>query len=405
MPSEFLFVSVPNGTDGADNAFRNLMRAGSSTQHPYGELHKVEVPTLLVGTLDALMNLSDDLVKIDQTVESVAKKIERQYVDLDHGASSLTINGSSIVQHIQQFSWDYAKYPHKRPLRDLVQLVTSGVSSIDEEMRTLQGALLEKTQALAEMKRKKGGSMLVADLGDVLTDNVVGRLELHDTEYLKTIFIAVPKSGKDSFMQTYDQIGSDLVDYNGVPGSPVVPNSLRLIREDFESCLFTITILKARYSPGGFEGSEFKPGVSVDLEEQFAKAARERRAVVKAYTPTSGGAGRSTMALEESIAALDSMTANMGRWCKTHYGEVFSAWVHLKVIRVFIESVLRYGLPVNVTCCVFKVNAGKDLNLMKSLCTSFSHLGDDFAGDGDDDDDVAQGEEYLPYASQKLVVE
>ena len=84
--------------------------------------------------------------------------------------------------------------------------------------------------------------------------------QLLDTEYLKTIFVAVPKSMKDSFVTSYEQIGADLVDYNGVKGSPVVPNSLKLVKEDFESVLFTMTILKTRYNKGGFEGSEFKPG-------------------------------------------------------------------------------------------------------------------------------------------------
>ena len=36
--------------------------------------------------------------------------------------------------------------------------------------------------------------------------------------------------------------------------------------------------------------------------------------------------------------------AGLQRWCKTHFGEAFCAWVHLKVIRAFVESVLRYGL-------------------------------------------------------------
>jgi hypothetical protein len=34
-------------------------------------------------------------------------------------------------------------------------------------------------------------------------------------------------------------------------------------------------------------------------------------------------------------------------WCKSTYSEVFSAWVHVKAMRCFVESVLRYGLPVN----------------------------------------------------------
>jgi V-type H+-transporting ATPase subunit C len=35
------------------------------------------------------------------------------------------------------------------------------------------------------------------------------------------------------------------------------------------------------------------------------------------------------------------------RWLKVNFGESFTAWIHVKALRVFVESVLRFGLPVN----------------------------------------------------------
>merc|ERR1711871_1161455 len=35
------------------------------------------------------------------------------------------------------------------------------------------------------------------------------------------------------------------------------------------------------------------------------------------------------------------------KWCRAYLKEVFSMYVHLKAMRVFIESVLRYGLPAH----------------------------------------------------------
>ena len=34
------------------------------------------------------------------------------------------------------------------------------------------------------------------------------------------------------------------------------------------------------------------------------------------------------------------------RWLKINFGEVFSAWMHVKVLRVFVESVLRLILTL-----------------------------------------------------------
>jgi hypothetical protein len=45
-------------------------------------LHRFEIPELRVGTLDSLMVLSDDLVKVNALVESVVNKIRRQLFEM-----------------------------------------------------------------------------------------------------------------------------------------------------------------------------------------------------------------------------------------------------------------------------------------------------------------------------------
>lgn len=44
-------------------------------------------------------------------------------------------------------------------------------------------------------------------------------------------------------------------------------------------------------------------------------------------------------------------------WCRTHFAEAFSSWMHIKALRVFTESVLRYGLPVNFVAALVKVRS------------------------------------------------
>lgn len=49
--------------------------------------------------------------------------------------------------------------------------------------------------------------------------------------------------------------------------------------------------------------------------------------------------------------------AAMVRWIMIQYSQVAENWIHVKAVRVFVESVLRYGLPphfvatlINVCC-------------------------------------------------------
>ena len=40
------------------------------------------------------------------------------------------------------------------------------------------------------------------------------------------------------------------------------------------------------------------------------------------------------------------------RWLKGNFSEAFINWIHVKALRLFTESVLRYGLPANFLVCL-----------------------------------------------------
>ena len=78
------------------------------------------------------MTLSDELVKTDQIVEGIVRKIEKTAMELsDRNKADLSVGGVPAPRYIQQFAWDSAKYPNRRPLKDLVSLITSGAVAED----------------------------------------------------------------------------------------------------------------------------------------------------------------------------------------------------------------------------------------------------------------------------------
>jgi V-type H+-transporting ATPase subunit C len=206
-------------------------------------MFKFEVPSLMVGTLDSLMvsitivhqnteqclsilqltralasaqTLGDELGKTDQVVDGVVHKIEKTGHELlGRKGGELTVGGVPAPRYVQQFAWDYAKYPNRRPLKELVSLIAGGVTAVDEELKQLATSYGEKQVALQEAQRKKGGNLMVADLNDVLTEDIMSKIETFDTEYLKTVFIAIPKSSKENFESGIEKLGSDLVGYGG----------------------------------------------------------------------------------------------------------------------------------------------------------------------------------------------
>jgi V-type H+-transporting ATPase subunit C len=374
------------------------------------EMFKFEVPSLTVGTLDTLMTLSDDLGKTDSIVEGIVRKIEKTAMDLsERKVVDLSVGGVPAPRYIQQFAWDSAKYPNRRPLKELVQLIAGGAVAVEEELKQLTHSYGDKQIALQEVKRRKGGNLIGGDLNDILNAEIMSKVKVINSEYLKTLFIAVPKSMKENFEDGVEKLGNDLVGFGGpdwtrdptklgepvnfgshvdrhkVRGSPVVPGSLQLVYKDDDSILYAITILRGQYESGYYEGGEFQAGSKIDFEEEFSKACRDKRFHVRAFEWDPSQANKSSMVLEQLQVEVDGMKSALTRWCKNHYGDAFVAWMHIKVIRVFVESVLRYGLPVDFTAVLYKVHGEKGEDLARALDKELGTNEDDEMDEGEED--------------------
>jgi V-type H+-transporting ATPase subunit C len=62
------------------------------------------------------------------------------------------------------------------------------------------------------------------------------------------------------------------------------------------------------------------------------------------------------------------------RWIKVNFSEAFTAWIHVKALRVFVESVLRYGLPVNFQAVLMHPNKKSMKRLREVLNQMYAHL-------------------------------
>ena len=149
--------------------------------------------------------------------------------------------------------------------------------------------------------------------------------------------------------------------------------------------MYAVTIIKSQYEAGYFEGDHFQAGTKVEFEGEFAAACKKERFIVGPFEYDPSKAGRAAMALEQLQVEVDGMRSGLTRWCKTHYGEAFVAWMHIKVIRVFVESVLRYGLPVDFTAVLYKVANAKEQLLSEALDKALGD-GSDEAKDDDEED-------------------
>ena len=57
-------------------------------------------------------------------------------------------------------------------------------------------------------------------------------------------------------------------------------------------------------------------------------------------------------------------------------GQAFSAWIHICAVRLFVESILRYGLPPKFLAALMKPNQKTAPKLRKLLASLFGSQGE-----------------------------
>lgn len=101
---------------------------------------------------------------------------------------------------------------------------------------------------------------------------------------------------------------------------------------------------------------------------------------------------------------LDEKRAELGAWCRTAFGEAFSSWIHICAVRLFVESVLRYGLPPKFLGALIEPETRHETRLRKGLSECVGTFGAQFYK-GDDGGGAATDADLYPYVSFTLDLE
>jgi V-type H+-transporting ATPase subunit C len=136
----YWLVSLPLGDDSPDRIWSRIQELSTYT-YDYSVNFKFKIPeNLRVGTLDSLLALSDDLIKVNAAVEGTVNKIRRQLYDLqsplpEDERSDVWVEGLTPESYLQRFTWNEAKYPSRRPPKDTVQAIMDTVQKLDDDLK------------------------------------------------------------------------------------------------------------------------------------------------------------------------------------------------------------------------------------------------------------------------------
>ena len=395
---EYWLLSIPNQGN-PEKTITNLKQNVEQRGGEHYELDKLPIQRLKVGTLDKLIALSDDLGRVDSFGKNVVQKLHRTYAELEDNTDQLlSVYNKSIRGYITNFLWDEGHFNPRAQLRDLVQVIHGNMVKTAEHLRKWTSALSEIQNQLSAIERKKTGSLMNKSLNEYINHE-----DWYNGDYITSALVVVPKSKQNEFLEKYEffedtpankayydmktkqneqqqeqqQQQSEEKPQNDEESEPlnskenivenemnklaaaecrvVVPQSQKFLAEDAEFQLYRVLLLKRGYH--WFKYVSMKNGYAVrDFDIQELETQDDEKT------------------MKDLEKKESSQKKKLKLFCKNTFSETFANWMHLKIIRTFVESVLRFGLPVDFSISVIKPIKGNEKKLLKQLEQKYSFL-------------------------------
>lgn len=157
---------------------------------------------------------------------------------------------------------------------------------------------------------------------------------IQDSEYIETHLVAVPIQLVKDFLKAYETVAP-----------MVVPRSAQLVASDSEFTLYAVTAFKKH-------------------RVEFVHKCREKKWIPRDFKYVEGGKEEERKEVERVGGDERKVWGETLRLGRTAWSEAVMVWIHILVLRVFVETVLRYGLPLDFVCALVRVCS------MFSLCIS-----------------------------------
>lgn len=178
-----------------------------------------------------------------------------------------------------------------------------------------------KADEISLSQRHDSGNLVTKSLAPIVDPSIL----IQDSEYLETHLVVVPTTAKKDFVRSYETLST-----------MVVPRSAIEVAHDEEFTLFAVATFK-KYSA------------------EFAQKCREQKWTLRPFKYVEGGKEEEQRELDKAVNEERKVCSEALRLGRTGWSESVMIWMHVLTLRVFVEAVLRYGLPLDYASSLIKV--------------------------------------------------
>ncbi|KAK2047045.1 V-ATPase subunit C [Colletotrichum somersetense] len=346
MSTKYALVSLPLGIFDSSDKEEAIASLSATISPENGNVRPFNIPDFKIGTLDALVQQADDLAKLESTCGVVVAKVADSLKsildgDEDKISQQKMVNDKPTDQYVSSFSWNRVRYRADKSLSELVDTLQKELITTDNDVKSKFNQYNSVKTNFTTLQRKQTGNLATKSLTPVVDPALL----IQDSEYLETHLIVVPNNAKKDFLRSYETLAP-----------MVVPRSAVQVASDEEFTLFAATAFKKHSA-------------------EFLQKCREQKWTPRQYKYVEGGKEEEQRELDRLAREEKKTWGEALRIGRTGWSESVMIWLHVLALRVFVEAVLRYGLPLDYVSVLVKTNSKLSKKVKTALDSNYSYLG------------------------------
>ncbi|TBT96940.1 subunit C of V-type proton ATPase, partial [Hamiltosporidium magnivora] len=307
----YLFIGLPYDFDEECNSESLLREIRHLTK---SETEIISLPRFRFSSLEFMMKHVEDLDKLEiQTTETffiILKNVKNKLQPEKKEFGEIYINDSTIDFYIKKFKWSSDRYDDESLLKEILE-------SLHDSYKTLKNSYLQKTQNYEKIV-KEYEKMNRETKGNLKEMNISGLInyEEPETQFIKKFYVVVNKSDEKEFLSLLRNI--EFIHFD----------SISVIVSDNDYILFSFVGIKSK-------------------ENEIKKKIQEKGYFLKNHDLKKGEYEK-RQEINNKISKDYEITSNNYKISlNSLFVEIFILMIHIKYLKVYMECVLRYGIPCN----------------------------------------------------------
>ena len=299
------------------------------------------------------------------------------------------------IEYLRNFTWEQIRYNSGRPLVEIAGLITDHTKKIDNDIKRQQDNLTDLRNQHALVVKKEGNNFMTQDISEAI----------YSYEKLKPEDIFIERAGKSTTSGGSDLFQTLIAIVHRTKVQQFRENYELVIPWEMGSNQFSIVPGSARYL-----GIEDKDGFQLwrvvvlkeRADEYIAIAAKQRGLTFRKFTYNYYKYQEELKERTKLEHAIDLAKNTLATMSCCAFSELYIALIHLKVMRAFIDGVLRFGIPARFAIAIVHPQKGQEKALLHFLNERFndSTLSEMF-GSGKDES-MAGEEEFFSFVNIPL---